>query len=55
MELKGTKYGQKCILGGYLNTTMGSHEKRGGSIIQDSLHEHMEDLVFTLNLFDVKP
>lgn len=36
MELKATKFGYNCIIGGEFNTTMGNHEKIGGSIIRDA-------------------
>jgi len=49
MELKGIEYGHNCILEGYFNTTMGKHEKIGGSIVRDTLQEQMEDLILTLN------
>ena len=55
MELKNSKYGCNCILGGDLNTTMGENEKRGVFTIRDSSQENMEDLIINLNLFNVKP
>lgn len=55
MELKDTEFVHNSIIRGDFNTTMGNHEKRGGSIIRDAQQEHMEDLILTLNLFDVKP
>jgi hypothetical protein len=45
---------QNCIIGGDFNTTMHLTEKRGGSIVRDSSRERMEDLISTLDLFDVK-
>lgn len=55
MDLKNTEYGNRCIIYGDFNTTMGHHEKRGGSIIRDSQEEYMEGLILALKLYDFKP
>jgi endonuclease/exonuclease/phosphatase family metal-dependent hydrolase len=43
------------IIAGDFNTTLHHWEKRGGTIVSDSSREYLEDLISSLDLFDVNP
>jgi ribonuclease HI/exonuclease III len=46
---------ENIILGGDLNVTLSTEEKRGGSIVRDPAREWVEDLMSTWDLMDIKP
>jgi exonuclease III len=46
---------ENIILGGDLNVTLSTEEKRGGSIVRDPAREWVEDLISTWDLMDIKP
>jgi hypothetical protein len=46
---------QNCIITRDFNIAINLKEKRGGSIIRYPSRENMEDLISTLDLFDVQP
>jgi hypothetical protein len=55
MVIKEAGFQQNCIIARNFNTTLHQNEKKGGSIVRDPFREHMEDMVFELDLFDVHP
>jgi exonuclease III len=46
---------ENIILGGDLNVTLATEEKRGGSIVRDPAREWVEDLISAWDLMDIKP
>jgi hypothetical protein len=55
MRIKEVGFCQNCIIAGDFNTTLHQKEKKRCSIIRDPFREHMEDLVFEMDLFDFHP
>jgi exonuclease III len=55
LGIRDIGFHQNCIIVGDFNTTMHLSEKGGGSIVIYPSRENMEDLVSTLDLFDVQP
>ena len=43
------------IIAGDLNTTLNHKEKKGGSRLRDPTREHLEDLISSFHLLDIKP
>jgi hypothetical protein len=46
---------KELIIAGDFNTTLHHKEKKGGSIVRDPSREHLEDLISTYQLLDIKP
>lgn len=55
MSIRDIRFQQNCIIVADFNTTMHLNEKREGSVVKDPSKKKMEDLVSTLDLFDVQP
>jgi exonuclease III len=55
MDLQRSLDSPPIIVVGDFNTTLHAFEKRGGSIVEMQTREHMEDLIQTWDLVDVKP
>jgi hypothetical protein len=45
----------RLIIAGDFNTTLHPKEKRGGNLDRDPSREHLEDLISSLDLSDIKP
>jgi len=55
LGIKDTGYYHNCIIVGNFNTNLQLREKRGGYIVRNPSRKNMEDLISTLDLFDVQP
>jgi exonuclease III len=55
LGIRDSGFHQNCIIVGDFNITIHLSEKRGGSIFRYPSRENMEDLISTLDLFDVQP
>jgi endonuclease/exonuclease/phosphatase family metal-dependent hydrolase len=55
LSLENGDFSHNCILAGDFNITRTLKEKRGGSIVRDQFRENLDDVISTLELYDVPP
>jgi exonuclease III len=54
-NLHGSLDSKDLIIAGDLNTTLHPKEKKGGTRVWDPTREHLEDLISSFHLIDIKP